>query len=108
MGRPLWQIGLSVLLLGATLGCTRSAVQQKPPPDPLLVTKKPVEGKPTSFKSEAAVRIDPPPPPYPARQYANGDMPAPVRPVQVGEPESPPRDISARPIAKTDTPDGRP
>jgi hypothetical protein len=39
MMRTFWLYGLPILLSGAaTLGCNRNAVQQKPPPDPLLIS----------------------------------------------------------------------
>jgi hypothetical protein len=57
--------GLAALLLGgAAVGCTRSAVRQKTPPDPLLVSKKPVEGVPLTAPP-APPRVEAPPPPYP-------------------------------------------
>jgi hypothetical protein len=55
---------MSLLLGGVTLGCTRTAVQHKEPPDPLLVTKKPVEGRPRRADADIAFEaIQPPPPP---------------------------------------------
>jgi hypothetical protein len=54
----------AVLLGGAAVGCTKSAVRQKSPPDPLLVSKKPVEGVPQAA-APAAARLEVPPPPYP-------------------------------------------
>jgi hypothetical protein len=39
MARNIWRCGLLILLVAAaTLGCNRNAVQQKPPPDPLLIS----------------------------------------------------------------------
>jgi hypothetical protein len=39
MARTHWLCGLLfVLATAATLGCNRNAVQQKPPPDPLLIS----------------------------------------------------------------------
>jgi len=55
----------AVLLGGAAAGCTKSAVRQKTPPDPLLVSKKPVEGVPQAAPP-ATARVEVPPPPYPA------------------------------------------
>lgn len=69
MSRSLRQFALlaTVLTAAGAGGCTRSLVQHKQPPDPLLVSKKPVEGKPRGDapapRSETAARIDPPPPP---------------------------------------------
>jgi hypothetical protein len=72
MGRNLWRLGLAVVLFGSVAtGCHRQAVQTKPPPpDPLLISKKPIEGNPSAPR-EATVRIDPPLPPSPGGdQYA--------------------------------------
>jgi hypothetical protein len=49
------------------VGCHRNAVQKKEPPDPLLITKKPVEGRPRPAESTSTVLSEPPPPPLPAR-----------------------------------------
>ena len=39
MARKYWLSGLLIALAtAATLGCNRNAVQQKPPPDPLLIS----------------------------------------------------------------------
>jgi hypothetical protein len=74
---------MAAALLGATIGCTRSVVQTgKQPPDPLLVSKKPVEGKPTSFQNTREfARVDPQPPQLPAdgTALASGSEGAPVR-----------------------------
>jgi hypothetical protein len=41
MVRKLWLYPVLILLAGSTtLGCNRNAVQQKPPPDPLLTSVK--------------------------------------------------------------------
>ena len=65
MIRNVVRTGLTALLLGgAVTGCTRSAVHQKTPPDPLLVSKKPVEGLPQAATPPAASAVVPPPP-YP-------------------------------------------
>ena len=64
MGRRLGRIGLlAVILGGMALGCTKAAVQHKEPPDPLLVTKKPVEGRPRRADADPAFDAPPPPPP---------------------------------------------
>jgi hypothetical protein len=53
MGGRLLRVGLASLLLGGvTIGCTKPAVQHKEPPDPLLVTKKPVEGRPRPLEAD--------------------------------------------------------
>jgi hypothetical protein len=64
MKRSVRRILMTAAILGAATGCTRSVVQQnKQPPDPLLISKKPVEGKPTSNSSARSLaRIDPQPP----------------------------------------------
>jgi hypothetical protein len=55
---------LASAILSTVLGCSHSVVQQnKQPPDPLLISKKPVEGKPTSGPSQQMLsRVDPQPP----------------------------------------------
>jgi hypothetical protein len=77
MQRSLRRAVLASAILSAALGCTRSVVQQnKQPPDPLLVSKKPVEGKPTSGPGgHDFARVDPQPPAFPtedASQMVNG------------------------------------
>jgi hypothetical protein len=89
MAAKLGRIGLATLVLGGlTLGCHRNAVQKKQPPDPLLVTKKPVEGRPHAPEPEASVRAEPPEPPAPAADLRTVSVPpsppAPVPPVQLG------------------------
>jgi len=66
MRRTVGRVGLLTLLLtGLTLGCHKPMVQHKPPPDPLLISKKPIEGKPEVGEPVQAVRIEPLPPPLP-------------------------------------------
>jgi hypothetical protein len=56
--------------LGVLAGCHQPAVQQKPPPDPLLISKKPIEGRPHAAEDGVdAARLQPPPPPL-----ASGDF----------------------------------
>jgi hypothetical protein len=86
MGRRLRRLGLMVLLLGGVaLGCTKAAVQHKEPPDPLLVTKKPVEGRP---RPADAPHDAPLPPPLPDHERfplsVQGDGPDPSRPALLG------------------------
>jgi hypothetical protein len=66
MGWQLWRFGLGLVLLGGVVtGCHRQAVHSKPPPpDPLLISKKPIEGNPAAAR-DATVRIEPPAPPAP-------------------------------------------
>ncbi len=68
MGPNLRRIGWITLLLGGTLlGCHKSAVQHKEPPDPLLVSKPAVEGRPNTARYNPLARTGPtPPPPAPA------------------------------------------
>ncbi len=66
--------GLAALLLcGVAVGCTRSAVRQKTPPDPLLVSKKPVEGVPQAAPP-ATARVEVPPPPYPGGEVSTASV----------------------------------
>jgi hypothetical protein len=59
-------IGLAVVVVwGGLAGCHKPAVREKPLPDPLLTSKKPVEGKPHTEDPEAARPHLPPPPPMP-------------------------------------------
>jgi hypothetical protein len=58
MYRSFRRAALAAALFSAVVGCTRTMVQNKQQPDPLLVSKKPVEGKPSSFsdpRSQAPV-----------------------------------------------------
>jgi hypothetical protein len=66
MRRKLWRLGLALVLFGGVAtGCHRQAVQSRPPhPDPLLISKKPIEGNPSATR-EATVRVEPPAPPSP-------------------------------------------
>jgi hypothetical protein len=67
MLRTLRRATLAAAITGLAIGCTRTVVQQqKQPPDPLLISKKPVEGKPTSNSAgRGLARIDPQPPGLP-------------------------------------------
>ena len=64
MGWKVWQVGVAALALGsAAVGCHRNAVQKKqPPPDPLLITKKPVEGRIHTVDQSLTERVEPAPP----------------------------------------------
>jgi hypothetical protein len=67
-------------------------VQQKgPPPDPLLVTRKPIEGKQRADDAEAAARLQPPAPPTLAGDITPRDRASAVRPadLRVGPPTGP-------------------
>ncbi len=66
MRTMLGRMGLLALVFGAMiLGCHKSAVQQKPPSDPLLISRKPIEGKDTPGDPLLVPRIDPLQPPLP-------------------------------------------
>jgi hypothetical protein len=61
-------VGLMALVSGITLGggCTsKPALRDKPPPDPLLTSKKPVEGRPLAGDGRMAPGEDYAPPPRP-------------------------------------------
>ena len=68
MARKLRHIGWIALFCGgALLGCTKTAVQQKTIPDPMLVTKSAVEGRPHAAQASPIRRGEPTPtPPTPA------------------------------------------
>jgi hypothetical protein len=68
MARKLRYVGwLTLLFSGAFLGCTKTAVQQKTIPDPMLLTKPPVEGRTHAAQASPIRRSDPTPtPPAPA------------------------------------------
>ena len=53
-----------VITLGLA-GCTKPVLRDKPPPDPLLTSKKPIEGKPASTDTRPAPDEDLSPPPRP-------------------------------------------
>jgi hypothetical protein len=76
------RVALAAAITGLAIGCTRTVVQQnKQPPDPLLISKKPVEGKRTSNPGGSGLaRIDPQPPGYRGDdQFAVGQARAPVQ-----------------------------
>jgi hypothetical protein len=57
-------IGLATLVcLWALTGCHKNAVQHKDPPDPMLVTKKPVEGRVRPPAPDVNTIPEPPAPP---------------------------------------------
>ena len=76
-------------LILVALGCqhNKSAVSTKVQPDPLLISRKPVEGKPTSYTSSTAWR-EPQPPAAPApsavvqRPVTTQSIPVGYRPTQ--------------------------
>jgi hypothetical protein len=66
MGRKLRHVGWITLFVGVFAGCTKSAVRTKEVPDPMLVTKPPVEGRAHAAKSSPLSRGEPAPPSPPA------------------------------------------
>jgi hypothetical protein len=73
-----------LLIVGLTVGCHRNAVQHKDPPDPLLITKKPVEGRPRPADTTAAAWNEPPPPMRDPSPLAPQDEPGRSRPSLAG------------------------
>lgn len=60
---------LAILVVGGlTVGCTRNVVKQKPSSDPLLVSKKPVEGKPRPIRTDPLLKAEGPA--YPGTEFA--------------------------------------
>jgi hypothetical protein len=72
-------VGFIVLLavLGTLAGCTKPVLRprDKPPPDPLLTSKKPIEGNPSTGDARPVPAEDYAPPPRPVVE----DEPGPVR-----------------------------
>jgi hypothetical protein len=67
MARKLRHIGcIALLISGALPGCTKTAVQQKSIPDPMLVTKSAVEGRHAAQASPIRRGEPAPTPPTPA------------------------------------------
>ena len=64
MVRAIWRLGLTTALAGSLLGCSHNMMAQRkpPPPDPLLVTRKPIEGKPRPADADLTARVQPPAP----------------------------------------------
>jgi hypothetical protein len=101
MWRRIWQIGQMALLF-AGLGCqhSKTATTPKPPPDPLLMSKKPIEGRSTAYETTTTSWRQPQPPDAPVRetvvQQPNLGRPVPVgyRPVdEAGAGISKPRSL---------------
>lgn len=73
MSRRRWAAGLLAALLGAgTIGCQNTPQKVSNIPDPLLVTRKPVDGKPADPASISA-RADLTPPSMPTQHRNRGD-----------------------------------
>lgn len=70
MPQILGTVGLAMLVLWGT-GCHKPAIHERPLPDPLLTSKKPIEGKPHVTESAPLARDTlPPPPPRPTQDRA--------------------------------------
>jgi hypothetical protein len=82
MRRSLWRVASLALAVGLAAGCHRQAVQQKTPPDPLVQSKKPVEGRPQGEPADVAAHPYPAPPPGPTDAGRPGYLPA-VLPARV-------------------------
>src|SRR5262249_26267191 len=70
MGRSVVRAFLATALLCSWVaGCNTTPTMTKqpkpPPPDPLLMSKKPIEGKPFQPDFDQVTRFDPTPPPWP-------------------------------------------
>jgi hypothetical protein len=78
MWHRLRQATLAALVVGVgAFGCHRTAVREKqPPPDPLLVSKKPIEGRPHSGEPRPTARGEVPPPAPPGGDFATVSTPA--------------------------------
>jgi hypothetical protein len=85
MGRRARRAALAVVL-AALAGCHQPAVQQKQPPDPLLISKKPVEGTPRGPDGDLSARVQPPPPPpLSAGDFAQSPPPLRLGPEPAGD-----------------------
>ena len=84
MVRAIQRLGLAAALGGALLGCSHTTAQRKPPPpDPLLVTRKPIEGKPRQADADLLARLPPPATVGDLGVAPAFDAPPPVRPVRL-------------------------
>ena len=86
MWQKLRQLGLATLVVSAgAFGCHRSAVRDKnPPPDPLLVSKKPVEGRGHGEpRSTVRGEVPPPAPPGDFATVSSPAEPSPLRPARL-------------------------
>ncbi len=57
---------LLVVGIGVGAGCSKPVLRDKPPPDPLLTSKKPIEGKLSGPAGHTVPAEDYAPPPRPA------------------------------------------
>jgi hypothetical protein len=84
---------LALLLLSSAFGCTRPLVREKKQPtDPLLMSKKPVEGRQVSAEPRHTAQGEYAPPPLPAADFATLTAPreGPVRPARLLGPQPAP------------------
>lgn len=66
---------LAILIVWSGLtGCSKPAVREKPLPDPLLTSKKPIEGKPHVTESGPTSNEELPPPPPIPEEVARGTV----------------------------------
>jgi hypothetical protein len=81
MRRTLQRVTAAGLVVAAaTLGCNKQLVREKNPPDPLLVSKKPVEGRQSDQHGPVATAI-PQPPPLPYAATATVEAPSDTAPL---------------------------
>jgi len=72
MRRYLWTVGLGslVVAIGVITGCaSKPVIKEKKPADPLLTSKKPIEGRPHISDSRLPTDEDYAPPPRPADDH---------------------------------------
>jgi hypothetical protein len=68
--RNIWRYGLAVVLGVGLVGCERATVKHSYPSDPLLLSRRPVQGKPESSRPELA-SSEPPAPTLPPTALAS-------------------------------------
>ena len=76
---------LLLVALAGFVGCHTPVVHEKPLPDPLLTSKKPIEGRP-SFQESSDPREELPPPPPPPAQPGAKTVPGSVA-LMLGQPK---------------------
>ena len=91
-----WRAGLAALLGGFALGCAHDPGPHYPP-DPLLVSKKPVEGKLEKAAPALLARSDPPVPQLPDSVLVAKPRP-PVQAIPTSRPSGTPK-TDAKPNA---------
>jgi hypothetical protein len=94
-----WRTGLAAALGGALLvGCDRNAVRQDYPPDPLFLSKKPVEASPEGSRPLLA-HNEPAAPRLPTTAVVSAPREHVVLKPHAGEPAPPPPDKPGAPAA---------